>query len=154
MKGRGQRESAQGETCQVIYTAEGQGGILETQRRGGSSCSITSTTLIFSSSPFISQHPTFPIHNLWQPNQHPKMVRTNSNSSSDADIDIKPTFKNLGSKHPGGKANGVWTGNERKLLFDYVEKNGAGNWTAAAVGVPGKTAKQVRCRSFYLLIRG
>jgi hypothetical protein len=39
-------------------------------------------------------------------------------------------------------------------LFIYVEKYGAGNWTAAATSVPGKTAKQVRSYSlkFYWMI--
>jgi hypothetical protein len=36
-----------------------------------------------------------------------------------------------------------WSGQDRRLLFVYLEKYGAGNWTAAANFVPGKTSKQV-----------
>jgi hypothetical protein len=75
-------------------------------------------------------------------NQIHNMVRTKS-SSSDIDIDIddiKPSTTSKTAKGNGAK----WSGEDRRLLFVYVEKYGAGNWTAAANLVPGKTSKQVR----------
>jgi hypothetical protein len=68
------------------------------------------------------------------------MVRTQS-TPSDFDIDdIKPSTTTKTVKGNGAK----WSGEDRRLLFVYVEKYGAGNWTAAANLVPGKTSKQVR----------
>ena len=67
------------------------------------------------------------------------MVRTKS-TSSDIEIDeIKPSTTSKTAKGNGAK----WSGEDRRLLFIYVEKYGAGNWTAAASFVPGKTSKQV-----------
>jgi len=57
--------------------------------------------------------------------------------SKSSNLDIKPFAKE--AKGSGAK----WSAEDRRLLFMYVERCGAGNWTAAALGVPGKTAKQV-----------
>jgi len=69
------------------------------------------------------------------------MVRTNSKPE---ELDIKPFHKTSKTQEPKGTAGGKWTGEDRRALFIYVEKYGIGNWTSAAVSVPGKSAKQVR----------
>lgn len=59
---------------------------------------------------------------------------------------MKP-FSHISKKDSKGTGIGKgekWAGEDRRALFLYVEKNGAGNWTAAATSVPGKSAKQVR----------
>jgi hypothetical protein len=82
------------------------------------------------------------------------MVRTKVKSE---ELDIKPFSKT--TKPPEMKVTGTgrgekWTGEDRRALFISVEKYGAGNWTATALSVPGKTAKQVRPYSlkFYWMI--
>ena len=67
------------------------------------------------------------------------MVRTKSDSSDIVIDEIKPSITSKSAKGNGAK----WLGEDRRLLFVYVEKYGAGDWTAAANFVPGKTSKQV-----------
>jgi hypothetical protein len=80
------------------------------------------------------------------------MVRTKAKSEQ---LDFKPFSKTTKPQEPKGTGRGEkWTGEDRRALFLYVEKYGAGNWTAAAASVSGKTAKQVRPYSlnFYRMI--
>ena len=71
-----------------------------------------------------------------------KMVRTKQRSE---DLDIKPFSQDFKPQEMRGTGRGEkWTGEDRRALFMYVERHGAGNWTAAAASVPGKTAKQIR----------
>jgi hypothetical protein len=121
--------------------------------KGGSTLGwITLTTLI--SSPLSLSLPTpflfLPTSSLFVPRLSAslsftlskEMVRTETKSE---ELDIKP-FSNTSrpQEMKGTAGGGKWTGEDRKALFIYVEKYGAGNWTAAAGSIPWKTAKQVR----------
>jgi hypothetical protein len=78
-----------------------------------------------------------------------KMVRTKAKFE---ELDIKPFSQNSKTQDTKGAGRGEkWSGEDRKALFNYVERQGAGNWTAAAASVPGKTAKQVRPHYLILL---
>jgi hypothetical protein len=69
------------------------------------------------------------------------MVRTKAKFE---ELDIKPFPKTSKPQDTKGAGRGEkWSGEDRRALFIYVEKYGAGNWTFAAMSVPGKTAKQV-----------
>jgi len=72
------------------------------------------------------------------------------------EIDIKPFPASSRQKaRPGTGKGEKWSGEDRRALFVYVEKHGAGNWTAAAASVPGKTTKQVHSPAveFYGIMR-
>jgi hypothetical protein len=123
---------------------------------------ITLTTLIFSS--HLSLFPPLPPSSLSPslslrcllftflfkslPSNKRKMVRTKPNPE---ELDIKPFPKISKPQEMKGTAGGgKWTGEDRRALFIYVERHGAGNWTAAAESVPGKSAKQVHSPYFIL----
>lgn len=124
------------------------------QRKGVSTGWNALTTLIYSSRSvlvFLSPLHSLPTSSLcvlsvstslsFTP-KNKTMVRTKPDPE---EIDMKP-FSQL-SKQQGMKGTGrgeKWTGEDRRALFMYVERHGAGNWIAAAASVPGKTAKQVR----------
>lgn len=132
------------------YRAEERGEMPSNQRRVDSH-GITLTTLMslvyaillplhslptssFSNSPHFSTSLSFAARK--------KTVRTKQRSE---DLDIKPFSQDFKPQEMRGTGKGdKWTGEDRKALFMYVERHGAGNWTAAAASVPGKTAKQVR----------
>jgi hypothetical protein len=61
------------------------------------------------------------------------------------ELDIKPFSQNSKTQDTKGAGRGEkLSGEDRRALFIYIEKYGAGNWTSAAMSVPGRTAKQVR----------
>jgi hypothetical protein len=119
--------------------------------KGGSTLRwITLTTLIFSSHlslfpPFLS--PSLSLRLSLQIALR-KMVRAKPKPE---ELDIKPFSQNSKTQDTKGAGRGEkWSGEDRRALFIYVERHGAGNWTAAAESVPGKSAKQVHCPYFIL----
>jgi hypothetical protein len=107
--------------------------------KGGSTLGwITLTTLIFSSHlslfpPFLS--PSLSLRLSLQIALR-KMVRAKPKPE---ELDIKPFSQNSKTQDTKGAGRGEkWSGEDRKALFNYVERQGAGNWTAAAASVPGR----------------